>query len=478
MFSARHLAKNTTRMAAIARTGRTRPQAMPSVSQTTFRSFWEQKQSEYPKSAMKEQQKSSKGQEQAQKEDVKPNSVKPGTGFSPYFYGLLAFGVGLMSYGLYGFYEMMTLWPNEVRQDLRSGLRAKRKGDWDIAIQYLARAWDTARTIPRETFGDQTLLKISGIGITLAGALEEHGQIEKAYAIYQDVLWYLRTAYLGPNVAHLKNADLGTETIKVLTSAEKMRAIALAYKLGGLAHELDKPAEEEERWLVWSVEALLLTVLDATPTGKMEAVNTRDAQNAPHVKVIIENLGLPDWCEGYNIAAPFEALASFYSRHGNATYALPLYLQAISILLPPAPGISSIEDKCRGAQLMGNIAELILRNTPKDEHSSEAIFQAESWARKGLEIVSAARKASPKKCDVCEEAYAVLLYNMAMVRKLSGDEDRACQLLKESLEHSKAIGLEEGIKHANGALNGVNTNLEEPKPVALDPEIAAAAALE
>lgn len=34
---------------------------------------------------------------------------------------------------------MMTMWPIAVRQDLRSGLRAKRKGDFEIAIQYMTR---------------------------------------------------------------------------------------------------------------------------------------------------------------------------------------------------------------------------------------------------------------------------------------------------------------------------------------------------
>jgi hypothetical protein len=39
----------------------------------------------------------------------------------------------------YGLYAMTTLFPTEVRQDLRKGLRLKRKGEWDAAIQYLSR---------------------------------------------------------------------------------------------------------------------------------------------------------------------------------------------------------------------------------------------------------------------------------------------------------------------------------------------------
>jgi hypothetical protein len=182
-------------------------------------------------------------------------------------------------------------------------------------------AWDTARAVPRETFGPQALLKISGIGIALAGALEERGQLQAAYTVYQDVLWFLRTAYVGPDIAQkVKDADPGTETIQVLAPAERMRAIAVAYKLGGLAQTLGR-TEEEEKWLVWSVEALLRTVLHAIPVSKVEGAGLSEPQKAHegHTdKVIVEVLGLPVWSAGHNIAAPFEALASFYSRQGKA----------------------------------------------------------------------------------------------------------------------------------------------------------------
>lgn len=62
---------------------------------------------------------------------------------------------------------------------------------------------------------------------------------------------------------------------------------------------------------------------------------------------------------------------------------------------------------------MGNVADLILRRST----SSEAITQAESWAKKGLEVTSAARM-SRSAIDVCEVAYAVLLYNFAMIREV------------------------------------------------------------
>ena len=66
---------------------------------------------------------------------------------------------------------------------------------------------------------------------------------------------------------------------------------------------------------------------------------------------------------------------------------------------------------------MGNIAELILRNHDGGNVDPDVLAQAESWARKGLEVTISARVSSIKR-DVCEEAFAVLLYNLAMVRKV------------------------------------------------------------
>jgi len=66
---------------------------------------------------------------------------------------------------------------------------------------------------------------------------------------------------------------------------------------------------------------------------------------------------------------------------------------------------------------MGNVAELILRNHNSGKVDPDVLAQAESWARKGLEVTVSARVSSIKH-DLCEEAFAVLLYNLAMVRKV------------------------------------------------------------
>lgn len=125
---------------------------------------------------------------------------------------------------------------------------------------------------------------------------------------------------------------LGVETLKGMTSADKMRAVALSYKLSELAHTLQRPRAEEERWLVWSVEAILRTILDSPPVAAVEVVHTveqgegagrlgtmRGGEEAgrPGVRVLVEQLGLPIWTMRHDIAAPFEALGTFYAEEGN-----------------------------------------------------------------------------------------------------------------------------------------------------------------
>ena len=122
------------------------------------------------------------------------------------------------------------------------------------------------------------------------------------------------------------------------------------------------------------------------------------------------------------------------------SYAMPLYLQAISLLMSDSPGqMSSVEDRCRGlliasprplgfthllahsgAQLMNNISSLVMSKplTPS------TLSQAESWARKsaavcGQEINKVGLKKSDKdQLDMCETTLAVALFNIASLREV------------------------------------------------------------
>lgn len=176
------------------------------------------------------------------------------------------------------------------------------------------RAWNEARAMPRDAFNEQALLKISGIGIALANTFEEAGQPARAFELYQDVLQYLRTAHLGPAIAKNANADLDTLQAP-LSGPERYRTIALAYRLGELANKLNRP-EEEEKWLVVSVEALLRLLNAPPPPG---ALPVPPEKHSKHSQAMIKQLGTPFIFYQHNIAAPFEALGSFYARTGKPT---------------------------------------------------------------------------------------------------------------------------------------------------------------
>ncbi|RXW13771.1 hypothetical protein EST38_g12084 [Candolleomyces aberdarensis] len=325
--------------------------------------------------------------------------------------GLLIGGIALTAYGVGSVYGTMTMWPKEVRGDLRSGLREGYRGDGTMSEQYLSRAWETTKKLPLEKFGSQPFLKTTGIGIALAGVYENNGKLEQAYQILEQSLNLLQE---GTNAASNLRRDLSPE--------ERMRAVSIAYKLGELAQTLNKPKEEEENWLVFSVETVL-NVMKAPVVAEV-VLTDQDMKSQEVARGIVEELKLPSWVLKHDLAAPFEALGSFYSSTGKVSYAMPLYLQAISILIPPPPQVSSAEDQCRAAQLMGNISELILRT----RNDPEAIVQAESWATKGLEVASRGRKSTLVKHPSCEVAYACMLYNLAMIRDMAGDSHSARQL--------------------------------------------------
>ncbi|KAG6830446.1 hypothetical protein H0H87_008084 [Tephrocybe sp. NHM501043] len=350
---------------------------------------------------------------------------------------ILVAGAGATAYGVYEIYGMLTLWPTELRTDLRSGLKARDKGDLALSERFLQRAWNTSKTLPIEVYKNEPHLKTSGIAVLLASVLEANGKHEQAYDIYLESLTSLQRA--------------GTEG--ELSGPEKLRAIAISYKLGEMAGELQRP-EEEEKHLVWAVEAILKSVLrlgekdESAPDHVPESVSSFPAD--PDTRTMISELSLPEWATKTDIAAPLEALGAFYAQVGQVNFAMPLYLKAITILVPPEPQESTDEERCRGAQLMANLSELIIRSQSKP--SEEILHQAEAWALQGLHISMKAKEKLTTIDPTCELAFAVALFNVAALRRMSGDNGEAKRLFKLSLKQSKSIGLQSGVEHAERAL--------------------------
>ncbi|KAK0494479.1 hypothetical protein EDD18DRAFT_1038976, partial [Armillaria luteobubalina] len=346
---------------------------------------------------------------------------------SPFFTGLLFVGVGLTAYGLYDLYATLTMWPEELRQDLRDAVKAKHKGDLDTSVRYFYRALETTRQLPLELLKDQPWLKISGIAVALSEALESQNEKQKAYEVYADCLTRMQ------------------EVITTFSGPERLRAVAIAGKLGEVAEELQKPADEEEKWLSWGVEEVLRLVKDAS-AGIIDPREDITSDN----QVTLVELELPPWVDKTDVGAPLEVLAAFYARIGKVEFAMPLYLQAISILIPPPPQTSSPDDQCRGAQMMGNLSELIIRGKP----TPEKLQQAESWAKQSLAILQRTRR-QYEPIPICEYAYAAALFNIGMLREMSGDKSMAREFYRRGLDHSKVIGMPEGVNAAETALRRV-----------------------
>ncbi|KAF6764148.1 hypothetical protein DFP72DRAFT_415123 [Ephemerocybe angulata] len=360
--------------------------------------------------------------------------------------------MSLAAFGLGRVWHDMPMWPREVRRDLFSGFQATRRGDNTMGVLNLSRAWETAKSLPVEKFGEYPFLKLSGIAIALAGAYDASGNTELAYEIYQEALSQLQD-FTTPGA---ESSDASSRSLRGdLSTAERVRAVAISAKLGELARKLHKPPMEEEKWLAYSVETVLRDIMGVESVKNEVTAKDRDSDEI--AKDVTEAMKLPPlWALRHDLAAPFEALGSFYARNGNPKFAMPLYFQAISLLMPPSPQVTSRRDKCRAAHIMGQISELIIRaGSDGAGVDHQALVEAETWAKTGLGITTEARRSFKEREGICEVAYAFMLYNLALIRELSGDQSKARELFVESLDQSKAIGFREGIKNAEKAIRVV-----------------------
>ncbi|KAJ3935291.1 MAG: hypothetical protein NXY57DRAFT_958307 [Lentinula lateritia] len=336
---------------------------------------------------------------------------------TPWFVTILVGGVALSGYGGFILYQTLTMWPPEVRGDLRDAVRAKHEGDYRKSEQYFHRAWNTIRTLPIESLGSQPYLKLTGMALAFADVLELSKKQQRAYEVYVHALELLQQ----------------DDVKAMLTGPERLRA--------------------EEKWRVWAVEGLLRIVKSPSKDDAGENVDYshQGSFNLPL-------LALPSWISKTDIGAPLEALGSFYAEAGRLDFAMPLYLQAISLLIPPAPKKSTPEDRCRGAQLMGNLSEMIMRRPP----SPDTLHQAEAWASQALAVTKKARAESSKPIDPCEEVYAAALFNLATFRNMAGDRNVARNLYRDGLEQARSIGLSEGVVEASRALHRLDMGESEP----------------
>ena len=297
-------------------------------------------------------------------------SIKAGVVFA----GLSAFAIALTVYGVWDYFAAFRVWPKELREPLRAAVKAQRNGKWKRSEKNFRVALETARMLGAEKLGKDPLLKTTGIAIALSAVLEEQGAWQEAIQVYLDALEEVR-----------QTQQAASETKR--TPQERMRAVALAQKIGDIAQKPGVHAptmangprtiteEPCESYLAWSVEEMMRLV--------------RGPSKEP---VHLEDLPLPPWVDRQDLGASVEALGAFYASRGMAEYAVPLYVQAISMLLPtrrkrdaandsPPP---TVAERCHAAILMNNISQALTQFHTDPETMQRAI----AWATKGLDLVS------------------------------------------------------------------------------------------
>lgn len=190
-------------------------------------------------------------------------------------------------------------------------------------IIYGSRAWETSLTLPISTLSPQPHLKISGIAILLGSVLEMGDRPKAAYEVYEQALTYLRDTVPASSTSSApippeEPTDLlATEDERVL----RLRAVALASKLGEMAEVYDLGNETEEKWLSWAVEEVLRVVAAASSTSPSSPSSSSwttpgDVQGSNP----LADLDLPPWIQKTDIGAPMEALGAFYARTGRFEY--------------------------------------------------------------------------------------------------------------------------------------------------------------
>ncbi|KAI0754336.1 hypothetical protein C8Q80DRAFT_1138444 [Daedaleopsis nitida] len=347
-------------------------------------------------------------------------------------------GIGIVSttYGVYQFYNTFTMWPPEVRGDLRAGIKAKNQGDLDLSERYLRRAWATAQTLPLSVFSPEPHLKLSGIAIALAEVQESSNQPSDAYETYSTALAHLRAAR------------------SKLSGRERMRAVALAHKLGEMAEVYQRGAEEAEHFLTFAVEEALRVVKEDGTAAVKGKQRDGDGAEEGQAGMMLAELELPWWVRKTDVAAPLEALGRFYAGEGKPEYSTTLYLQAIGMLMQPPPGKkdATVEDRCRAAQIMNNLSDVMVRGPPPSNLNS-----AESWARQAQGVIEKTRSLPRTPGDeegmaLCEQTLAAVLFNLGTLLEMSGKHDDAKKSFQDSLEQAKRIGLRSGAMEARSAV--------------------------
>ncbi|KAL7419671.1 cyclin-like protein interacting with PHO85 [Cryptotrichosporon argae] len=419
------------------------------------------------------------------------SSAPPRTGglrVSHLFAGLAGLGALVTIYGLLEYYTSLSTWPEPVRTPLKAALKARNRGDYDVARQYFEKAIDAALALPASALGPDPLLKLSGVHISLASMLESQSDLLSAFAVLASAL-----PHFGPAPLAAVPPTTGGWADCTLSRTDVTRAIGIYQKLGQLALRIGTgartpsyPLEDGRGWdgaaehyLADAVAAMLRLGLanraaagggaaaagaggaGAESPGAARAGAGVGAGSAQPV-VAGRDLALEPGADDAGrvdlkgLATTMEGLAEVYARKGEDALAAQLLVQAISILIPPAEAGAappSALSTCRAALLMATVSSFAL-----GARSAREVQAARSWAAQALERAAAPPvTADDEAAAVCARARSVGLYNLGMLAEIDKKPDEAARFFTEAARSAAETGFAEGRRRALEALRRVQS---------------------
>jgi tetratricopeptide (TPR) repeat protein len=307
-----------------------------------------------------------------------------------------------------------------VRLALRRALRAKRRGNLEESAEAFREALALAETLDRGGGTPQedeaATARRTGIALALAGVLEDAGELDEAWRVYRKAMDELREKDEEREPGRRKRSE-----------TERLKAAGVAQKLGAIAERSGERAREVEARdaMEWALAELLRLSGKLEETKQEPGPLDEPREGGERGLLAGDELELPSWLTRTDLGASMENLASSYSRTGRPEYvylahriifervenliehfflvyslAVPLYLQALSLLLRPSSR-PSCKDKCHGATIvsvvscfntfyydqmrlnqMNNISAQLTISAP----TNELLEQASAWAKQAHEM--------------------------------------------------------------------------------------------
>lgn len=187
------------------------------------------------------------------------------------------------------------------------------------------------QTLPATKLAPDPYLKTSGVAVVLGEVFEADGKFAEAYDVYSAAHKLFETMLESSNsdsLSKAQKADVRPGQSAAPSNAERMRAVALALKLGEMAatfsfpSDMDESSETaEEDWLGLAVRDVLQILAD----DRMKTVGRGVEEDIDKSKKSEGgDLQLPRWCSlrKTEIIVPIERLGTLYARQGKPEYVI------------------------------------------------------------------------------------------------------------------------------------------------------------